>query len=311
LREDFLGLLEEASDRIPQILDNRFRLAPLDCETAAEAITRPAQIDDLKFATKPFRFDADVVPFILNYLTRTEAGGRQSSRRYVEPFHLQLICQRIERTVGERQKTSNSMVQFSLSDLGGEAALAETLSGFYEDAIHSLNGLMLQRAARRMCEDYLISPEGRRLSLEEHVLREQLKLPQEALRQLVDCRLLRTDRRANSTYYELGHDSLVQPVLDSGRTQGLLFGMLLSVVGWIVLVLAVAVVAFSIVFGADSLKIVRTDPTNFVGAIFMFVAGIAVGYPGLRCIGIGKRYRRRYRRSDSVKVVRAVPAAQA
>ena len=133
LREDFLGLLEEASDRIPQILDNRFRLAPLDRETAALAITGPAQIDDATFATRPFRFDPDVVPAILNYLTKTTAIGRRSSGCYVEPFHLQLICQRIERTVAAKQQASSAAVQFSLQDLGGEETLAQTLAGFYEE----------------------------------------------------------------------------------------------------------------------------------------------------------------------------------
>ena len=222
LREDFLGLLEEASDRVPQILDNRFRLAPLDRDTAALAITGPAQIDDATFATRPFRFDPDVVPAILDYLTKTATAGRRSSSCYVEPFHLQLICQRIERTVAEKQKSSSAPVQFSLQDLGGEESLAKTLAGFYEEAIQSLHGMMLRRAARRMiCEEFLISPEGRRLSVDERELQAQLKLPPDTLRQLVDRRLLRTDRRADATYYELSHDALVQPVLNSRRTQAL------------------------------------------------------------------------------------------
>lgn len=79
LREDFLGLLEEASDRITQILDHRFRLAPLDRDTAADAITRPAEISDPSFATKPFRLDPDLVPSILNYLTRSAAGEHSAA----------------------------------------------------------------------------------------------------------------------------------------------------------------------------------------------------------------------------------------
>ena len=54
LREDFLGLLEEASDHIPEILDHRYRLAPLSYEMASKAITGPAAIEHGKIATKVF-----------------------------------------------------------------------------------------------------------------------------------------------------------------------------------------------------------------------------------------------------------------
>jgi hypothetical protein len=246
LREDFLGLLEEASGRIPQILDHRFRLAPLDRDTAAEAITCPAQIDDPNFATKPFELDKDVVPSILDYLTRSAAAGRKTATRYIEPFHLQLICQRIERIVAAKQKLSTAKVKFTMADLGGEAALAETLAGFYEDAILSLKPARIRGVARRLCEQYLISPEGRRLSLDERELRTQLKLPTDALQQLVERRLLRTDRRADSTYYELSHDALVQPVLASRRTQALVLGWVAVITGG-VLTIALGLIALIVV----------------------------------------------------------------
>ena len=70
LREDFLGFLEEASDHIPQILDHRFRLAPLNLQAAADAITGPASLEDPGLATKPFCFDGDAVTNILDYLSR-------------------------------------------------------------------------------------------------------------------------------------------------------------------------------------------------------------------------------------------------
>src|SRR5262249_34010468 len=70
LREDFFGLLEEAADRIPQILDHRFRLTPLSLHAAAEALTGPAEIDDPTLETRPFRYDPKAVESILDYLSR-------------------------------------------------------------------------------------------------------------------------------------------------------------------------------------------------------------------------------------------------
>ncbi len=301
LREDFLGLLEEASDRIPQILDRRFRLAPLDRDTAAEAITRPAELNLPNLATKPFRLDPDVVPAILDYLNKSTYAGKGASR-YIEPFHLQLICQRMERVMADKQKLGGDQGQFSLKDLGGEEGLAETLSHFYADAINSLQGYFVRRTARRMCEEYLISPEGRRLSVDERELQSQLGLEPKALRQLVDRRLLRTDRRADSTYYELSHDALVQPVLDSGRTQALLMGWTGSVIGGVVLFVALLLGGFGIYWGFTEAK----EGGDKAAAVLIVIAAIAFGYFGLRWFWTGRRTRRRYRRPVPGKLIQPV-----
>ncbi len=304
LREDFLGLLEEASDRIPQILDRRFRLAPLDRATAAEAITKPAEIQNSNFVTKPFSLDADVVPAILAYLDKSSDGGRKAESRYVEPFQLQLICQRIERVMADKQKKTAENARFTLADLGGEEALAETLSGFYEDAINSLQGYFRRRTGRRMCEEYLISPEGRRLSVDERALESQLGLRPNDLNQLVDRRLLRTDRRADATYYELSHDALVQPVLESGRTQALFFGWTGLVLGVLVSIFAALLVVFGIYWGFLDPTGAK-DPYDKAAAVFIVVTGFAFCYFGVRWFLAGRRTKRRYRRPASLAAARS------
>jgi len=305
LREDFLGLLEEASDRIPQIMDNRFRLMPLDRTAAADAITLPAEIEFPNVATKPFRLGPEVVPSILDYLTRSTAGGHTTSKRYVEPFQLQLICQRIEQTVAAKQKASGEGAEFNLNDLGGEAALSATLTSFYEDAIYSLPRRRLRRGARRMCEELLISPQGRRLSLEEHELQDQLKLPSEALVQLVERRLLRTDRRADSTYYELSHDALVQPILTRSRTQALALGCLTFAGGAISLFWALAcalcaiILPIAIYFGA--FNELRGDKWFLLAGLpFYLLLAVGLGYVGRKWLKSAMRTQRRYRRRTSV-----------
>ena len=307
LREDFLGLLEEASDRIPQILDHRFRLAPLDRDTAAEALECPAGVDDPNFATKPFRLEPKLVPAILDYLTKSASVGRVGANRYIEPFHLQLICQRVERMVAEKQKVSREKVTFTLDDLGGEAGMSDTLRTFYDDAINSLANKRDRRIARRVCEQYLINPEGRRLSVEKRELQEELKMSSGALDQLADRRLLRTDRRADSTYYELSHDALVQAILAKGRTQAMMLGWLAYVGGIIILIWAWMFAFFAVVtpivgimaaMGLGRLFDVKANE----GITFIFLpviyAPMAYGlwYVGKRLLRRGKRTYRLYKR---------------
>ena len=305
LREDFLGILEEASDRIPQIMDHRFRLAPFTCETAEKAITGPAAIDDPDIATKPFRLEPEFVTSILDYLSKSTAGARGPGSRYVEPFHLQLICQRVEKIVAFKQKVSSEEIVVSSKDLGGEAALAKTLVSFYTDAIRSLPSRHLRGAIRLLCEQFLISPEGRRLSLEERELQRQLRLPHDTLSQLVERRLLRTDRRSDSTYYELSHDALVQPVLASRRTQALVVGWAAVVGGSIFSLGAAALIAATIAF-AFSHENERSLASSL--AIVMLVAvALLVGFPGIVWLRAGIRTRKRYRRHAPSELTEPLP----
>jgi hypothetical protein len=224
LREDYLGFLEEAAEHIPQILDARFRLAPLDLHAAEEAIVGPAAVRDPGLETRPFALDRRAVSSILDYLSQRRTRTVGETRRYVEPFQLQLICRRIEQIAAARQAASGSDLTITMADLGGEAGLTRTLRDFYREAIHSLPDGHRRRASRRLCEEYLISPEGRRLSLEENELRRQLDLPKETLSQLVASRLLRSENRSESTYYELSHDALVEPIFASRRTKARVMG---------------------------------------------------------------------------------------
>jgi hypothetical protein len=233
LREDFLGLLEEAADRIPQIPHHRFRLTPLSLQAATEALTGPAAIDDPALGTMPFRYDPKAVESILDYLSRRRARALVETTRNVEPFQLQLICQRFERIALERQRQSAGDVVLTNDDIGGEAALRNTLKDFYRRALSAVPGRRERQAARRLCVNYLISPEGRRLSLEESEVKRQLRLSSETLRQLVSTRLLRCDSRADSMYYELSHDALIEPVLATRQARGLVLGSLGLVAGGI------------------------------------------------------------------------------
>ncbi|HEY7666039.1 MAG TPA: hypothetical protein VH934_23215 [Xanthobacteraceae bacterium] len=325
LREDFLGLLEEAADRIPQILHHRFRLAPLSLQAAAEALTGPAAIDDPALETRPFRYDPKAVERILDYLSRRRGRALVETARNVEPFQLQLICQRFERTALERQRQSAADVALTIEDIGGEAALRDTLKDFYRRALAAVPGRRVRQAARRLCENYLISPEGRRLSLEENEIKRQLWLPSETLRQLVSSRLLRCDSRADSMYYELSHDALIEPVLATRQARGFLLGSLGVVAGaisWLVtvglLVIFAALLVEGVVrmnfayFGYDSppewTKDANVEWPAFV-AVFLMVFGMVM-FSKIIFSGGLRTIRRYYLRRRQTQLLEPAMAAQ-
>ena len=240
LREDCLGLLEDAAEHIPQILDARFRLAPLDLRAAKEAIVRPAAVTDPSLETAPFAVDPAAVHALLEYLSHARTPVAGQNRRYVEPFQLQLICRRMEQIADARQQASGPpTLTITMADLGGEAGLNKTLRAFYKEAIDSLPDGRGRRASRRLCQKHLISTEGRRLSLEEHEIQRQFKLSRETLGRLVAARLLRSENRSESTYYELSHDALVEPILASSRYKARAMAIFGIVYGSLVLLICV------------------------------------------------------------------------
>jgi formylglycine-generating enzyme required for sulfatase activity len=218
LREDYLGHLEELSPAIPEILDNRFRLGPLLEPEARQAVVEPARLDDPRLASKPFQYSPPALDGIWKFLSHRLPGQAVVSQPYVEPFQLQLVCQRAEEIALDAQRRNPAgSVTITWEALGGDAGLRATLASFYERQIASIAAPRARRAARRLCEYGLISASGRRLSLEEGEIQRAYRLPKTVLVELVERRLLRADTRVASVYYELSHDTLVPPILDARR----------------------------------------------------------------------------------------------
>jgi hypothetical protein len=275
LREDYLGLLEEAADHIPEILDVRFRLAPLDVNAAEQAIVGPARVDAPDFATRPFTLDRDAVSSVLNFLSQRRAITAADARRYVDSFQLQLVCRRIEQVAAARQAGSTSGLTITMKDIGGEAVLLDTLGDFYRDAVRALPDRRQRRLARRLCERHLISPEGRRLSLEEGEIRRELGLPQDTLRRLVESRVLRSDSRAESTYYELSHDALVRPIVDTRAAEGMILGWSGLVSSIVVLVLSLLAFLVTTVASIAAIVELLRKPEEMPSPAVMDMLGIA------------------------------------
>ena len=126
LREDFLAELDELSNRIPGLLDERFRLVPLSRTAAARALQEPAKVEDRQLASGTFEFDAKTIEQILNFLEQRASLSTKRSSSIVEPFQLQLICQRLEKISAEKQRKDDRVV-LSLDDIGGQSDLERIL----------------------------------------------------------------------------------------------------------------------------------------------------------------------------------------
>jgi hypothetical protein len=154
-----------------------------------------------------------------------------------------LLFQHIEELAARRQASGADRVVVTLQDLGGESGLQSILSDFYGRVLNLIPSIPSRSAARSLCENALISPTGRRLSLEESEIERRFHLSVETLRVLTEQRLLRAEPHADSVYYELSHDSLIEPILAQRQSRRELIAKVGGVLG---AVLYVAIVSLSI-----------------------------------------------------------------
>lgn len=239
IREDFLANLEDFSDRIPEILSERFRLLPLDHAQALEALDEPTRVENPDLITRPFAISTDCQRVILEFLARRPSSVAHRSAPGIEPFQLQLLCQHIEGVAKKLQSTaSGRLVEIGLKEIGGAKQLQRILREFYRSQLKRIPFLQ-RRKARRFCAENLVTPHGRRVRLEESEIQRVCGVTSTTLKLLVEQRVVRRDQTADGDYYELSHDSLIGPAIKAMRSWFIIKSVLLALAGSLIVAYAV------------------------------------------------------------------------
>ncbi len=240
IRSDFLHLLDEISPLIPGILHNRFQLKPLDRTQASEAIVNPANAEG-PYASKPFAYSEEALNEMLDFLSgKLDATEKAEQRKEqqdldllaikrfdeIESFNLQIICQRIEEEVIRRKEPENFTVPPDY--YGGKHGLRRELQNFYHNQLESIPAILARRTgknvddpqsavmtARRLIEDSLVTPAGRRCSMVDDILTTNYLVDSDFLDTLVESRLLRKEMRLDDFYFEISHDTLLPAIVES------------------------------------------------------------------------------------------------
>ena len=203
IRADRMSYLDQLSDILPAILHQRFELRPLNRLQAEDAILNPAYSKLEGFLSPAFDYTDEALDHILEHLSH-------ANQQEIESFQLQIICQHAEQCI---LSTENKHL-IERNDLGD---LDQIFKQYYDQRIRSLGEEDAQLAARKLIEDGLIFEEDeRRLSLYEGQILRDFGLSEELLRKLVDSHLLRSEPDPRGGFvYELSHDTLIAPVLES------------------------------------------------------------------------------------------------
>ncbi len=236
IRSDFLHLLDEISPIIPGILKSRYQLQPLNRLQAQSAIEAPANAPGGPYASPRFRYNTAAMDGILDFLAgrQTVAPAQASTdlallkkEDEIESFNLQILCQFVEEKIIEQEQPEG----FEVTPLfyGELEGLGREIREFYQNQIYSLPENYTRKTtlpvadpegfratARRLIEESLVTPNGRRCSMvDDHLMSSYAGVNQDFLDVLVDSRLLRKDNRLDDFYYEISHDTLLPAVVES------------------------------------------------------------------------------------------------
>jgi tetratricopeptide (TPR) repeat protein len=208
MREEYVAQLDPFAYNLSGKLRARFRLEPLRRDAALLAVTQPLKNTGVSFAP-------GVAEELVDNLTKIHVEDvfhkpTITKGEYVEPVHLQVVCQRLWNKV-----VSQSLTQITRDQLEDvDAALKE----FYEEAVHDTakQTRIKENVIRDWCEDKLITTTGTR-SIIHQEYDSTGGLSNEAVSVLASKHLIREESRFGATWIELTHDRLIEPIKEANK----------------------------------------------------------------------------------------------
>ncbi len=210
MRTDFVGALEPYVRMVPTFFSNTFHLELLGVKSAREAIQQPARQAGVDFtdgaASKLVDDLRRVQVQLIDGTTESQLG------LYVEPVQLQVVCYRLWEGKADDDMDINE------TDLASVGDVNQSLAEYYSMSIARVAQATgaTERSIREWFDRKLITPEG---------IRSQVRmgaevsegLPNAAVRKIEDSHLIRAEKRAGQTWYELAHDRLIEPVRNDNK----------------------------------------------------------------------------------------------
>lgn len=206
LREDYLPQLETLYRYIPSVRFNRFRVSQMKGKDAFDAVFKPAEegniILDESVAKEiiekiPGSKDPDYHPY--------ETIDESWETRKIEPFLLSLFCYQVN------EKRLEKGAKYISMELIDDVKTEDIMNDFYEKNIRHF-----KRSVRITLEDHLLTPDGYRKLQEKNSLKEEGKIKDNNIEELVNRRIIRKETRSGMDYVELIHDVLA-PILKNSR----------------------------------------------------------------------------------------------
>jgi hypothetical protein len=213
MREDYMGGLDRYLRQIPGQLRATYRLDFLDETPALRAIREPARQRDVQIDERAARKLYDDLRTV--WVEGPEQTPKPHRGPYVEPVLLQVVCHRIWRIMCKESKGGFRTV--SLDDVKRIGPVNDAIRRYYADLVHEAAGrhVLVERTVRDWVGHQLITEERFR---SQKRTGPPVTDPGRVLQTLQDGYLVRSDERAGTTWWELCHDRLIDPILEDNET---------------------------------------------------------------------------------------------
>jgi hypothetical protein len=212
LREDYLAPLDDYAGLMPDRLRARLHMERLGYDAALSAVVEPA-----RWAGRSFE-EGVAEALVANLAGLPAAAGErvdvEAPGVTVEPVHLQIVCHQLW------ERVPAGLTAIRARDVEEFGDVDEALKGLYEEALEKVvaKALASEGRLRAWFALPLITPAGTRgLVYRDEERGETGGLPNDAVDLLYNAYLIRPVKRGRDTWYELAHDRLVAPILESNR----------------------------------------------------------------------------------------------
>ena len=222
IREDHLAELDPFQSLLLEKLRPRFRLERLRAEAAVLAIKGPLEKTTQIFNDRS-ELEGEIRKLVKNLTTiqieDRSGGADQAEGEFVEPIHLQIVCQKWwrEQLSSSSSSTFNALArQDTLRSFGD---VDKALEEFYENAVHDVvqHTNITEKEIREWCECQLITSSQTRGIV--HQSGHYTAGMANNVVEILDKKfyLIRPEPRSGGVWYELTHDRLVKPIIDSNK----------------------------------------------------------------------------------------------
>jgi WD40 repeat protein len=205
IREDYVAALDPFVRPLPTRLTNRFRLDFLGIPAARQAIQQPVMETGVNFTDKAV--EKLVKDLRQVQVQQWDGSFIKQDGLYVEPVQLQVVCFHLWQQLAPEQKTITE------KDIAAVGNVDQSLADYYSEEVSSVSSSLSipEFRIRRWFEDKLITTEGIR-GLVQQGKEESDGLDNQAIKWLENAHLVRSEKRLGSTWFELAHDRLIEPV---------------------------------------------------------------------------------------------------
>ena len=186
LREEYVSRLDNLRRRMPAVMRSRLVLEPFTDKQALEAVQGPG---------------SEVLePGVAQQIVDV-AASKGRGQRVIDPALLSLICRELVKRRNGKPISPRQLTGYS------EAILSD----FWENSVSGLPEAS-REPVREFVEDFLMTPDGFRTAAPMN----RLAGHQDAIKKLIEGRVLRNEERFGTTHVELTHDVLC-PVVGKSR----------------------------------------------------------------------------------------------